>query len=470
VDIRHRDNGKVIETVDIAVAAVRVHTFSNLIPATRYQVSVTGIWGGEHQGRPGRLVNVNTSGPAPTRLALTGRPTNTTVTFTWQQPVTSLMIAGYEVRKENANNPTTGSWIPISPEDSNNRRWTDVNLNPGVAVRYRVRALLRVNGEVHPGNPSPVLSVTPPGGRAPGGVRARVNSPTELTVTWNFMPEVHSYNVFLLPHQGITPIEHRPDIPGGATRRVQFTNLDPDTRYRVRVEGVWNVSTSDEEDLRPGRAATVSVRTTGPAPRNLRAVSLNNDSLRLTWNPVHDPNVTCYRITRTIGNDMTTAKVYEIPVAKFFSNGNSFVDEKLSPGDRFRYTVQAQWPVEVASGENLYATVIPGAAARVNATIQGPAPGSVRVTRHGPTNLTVFWSAVRGTGLLGYNVYIRDVNDEDTAAIKPVRVPVTTPASHQFINLNPNTVYQIWVKSVWATQTGELESMHSSRIITTRRW
>jgi len=415
--------------VSIRNDAPRSHQFTGLDPNTQYQIRVVGLWTppGGGAAREGRIstVNTTTTGPAPTNLRASNI-TSFSARLTWNA-VTTAGVEGYIITRNNGTPPVV---ITNQQYEANGYNgWTDNTLQPGVQVRYTVQAYWRVGTVNRPGRATSALSVTATGGAAPGGVRATVESPSVINVTWNAVAGANGYRVY------VNDVA-QPNSPESATSR-QITSLTPGTRYQIRVASLWNSDTG----LREGRASSnVNATTTGPAPTSLRASNITQFGARLTWNHVTTPGVTGYLITRNDGSAPVT-----ITSPNVVNGLVTWDDTALRPGTQVRYTVQAIW--------NIGGTNRPGLAAAVNVTpTGGAAPGSVRATVNSPTAITVTWNAVAGVS--GYRVYVNDV-------AQPSTIPEAT-RSHQITSLNPNTRYQIRVVGLWNPPTGAAREGRSS--------
>jgi hypothetical protein len=455
-------------------------------PATTYRIQVAPVWSDGDNPVTGRLsnaVSVTTPGPAPTGLAIvrvTGlpNPTNTRVNLTWNLSTNAnnAYVTGFLISKMIGAiviDEIVVSRESVEVETTANRfQWTDDNLNPGIAVRYRVQSLWDADfddgkyiiGSGKPGSMSGILTVTPPGGAAPGGLRVRVDNPTQLTATWNAASETNaagliSYNIRLFNLDELDG-SRQPVLVRNETRpagepfyEMEFNNLNPSTRYRVTVTGVWEFGDGIQ---RTGRTATLNTRTTGPAPTGVRvaAGSLTSTSVRLTWNPMTQPGIQGYRITKTINDTWIHAneRVTEIDIhaaSLNITNGLvTWTDTNLRPGVRTEYTVRALWEWGIAASKGSK----PGnASGRVTVNPPGTAPGSVRVRADSPTQVTVTWSGAANTaGVTLHEYMVEAINMTHPARpVTRARVPLAAGLTHTFLDLDPNTQYRFRVTSVW---------------------
>jgi hypothetical protein len=366
-------------------------------PGTRIRYTVRVYWtnppdyasGNFSDGLPGAVSahrDVTPPGPAPT-TPVRGALSQTEVTLTWNlaNNVNNAGVNGFLITKMVGSTVVDRVKVARTVSGLNGHTWKDTNLNPGVAVNYRVQSLWDYENAVidpltkavaggKPGLLSGTRAVNPTGGIAPAGVRGTVNSPTQMTVTWNAITGANAtgllrFNVYLFDTLRNEFVESAPrQVLPTALRSVVFNNLNPNTLYQVRVVGVWDYPT-DTAEPREGRQTAVNVRTTGPAPGTPRVASngLTSTSARLMWNAVTHHGVAGYRVTRTVNdplipvNQRIAEVVAEITTAQYIANGNGWTDNDLRPGIQVTYTVQALWDVN--------GTKMPGiASARLNVT------------------------------------------------------------------------------------------------------
>jgi len=301
--------------------------------------------------------------------------------------------------------------------------YTDNTLMPGVKVNYTVQAIWNVGGD-RLGNISAPIEVTPVG-TAPTNVRSTAESPTTLTVSWGNVPGVSGYRIFV----NNTPL---PDVPA-SPRNFTIPNLNPNTRYQIRVAGVWTATAAPT--AREGlRSSSVNMTTTGPAPTGLRVKAntenaLTHTAVTVEWQPVAGADG--YHILKG-GTQIGTVTGSPLNA----NNRVEYLDSTLSPGAKVSYTVRAFWNV---GGQQ------PGtASAAREVTPLGAAPRNVAGKVESPTSLTVTWSPITGanaTGLVSYNVYVGN---------EPVRnVPITAELKAEFANLTPGIRYPVTVAGVW---------------------
>jgi hypothetical protein len=333
-------------------------TDDKLNPGIAVRYRVQSLWGthdlddGKYvrgSGKPGNMSGIltvqPTGGAAPRNVRVVSRTlTGTGVTLTWNDPANNtdnrLEIVGWQISKN--GNPV--DYITYDGFISNGRWWRDDTLHPGVRVQYTVQAVWNIDIN-RPGRISNRLNVTPRGA-APARVQARVNSPTQVTVTWNAVPnvtdaEVSGYRVRIFtPATRTEPAVEVGEInvPAGQ-RSAEFKNLGPNTQYRANVTVLWN--DDNLETALVGRVSSnVNVRTTGPAPTGLRIQNVRTTSAQLRWN--HVPGAEGYRIIRTAAGTVgTTTRDMAAP-----QNSNMpvvWTDTGLTPGAQVRYTVQALW-------------------------------------------------------------------------------------------------------------------------------
>jgi hypothetical protein len=438
--------------------------------AVRYTIQPLYVWGGTSPtgSNPGAAATVSVTPPNPAPANLARRDlTNSNVTLAWNlaSNVNNDLVNAFLIVKTVDG---VAEQIRVSREsvhfEGAAHRWEDQNLRPGVQVRYQVHSLwdAEINGEfVTGGKPGRVasLTVSPPGGAAPGGLKTRVVSPTQVSVTWNAISgaanteNLAGYNVHLYLN-GVR-LRSRMRIPLEASRSVTFEELNPNTRYQVRVEGVWDFK--DENNVvissRVGRQASANVNTTGPAPGNLRIVanSRTGTSVSLTWNAVTQPGVVGYRVMRTENDPLVPARdrvamvAADVTVTDYINNGNGWTDDGLRPGIPVSYTVQALWNVD--------STDSPGTASkRINVTPLGSAPGGVRAVVNNPAQVTVTWNAVSnvaGAEVSGYRVRIFTPATRTVSEVTIDEVIVPAVQRIAVFGIEPGTQYRVSVTALW---------------------
>jgi len=418
--------------------------------------------------------------------------TSTSVVLTWNLAANNATnlnndVNAFLITKTISGRPVEEIRIPRVTSAANGHTWTDEDLSPGITASYRIQALWNAvietetdtdTGEVtttvtggRAGLRSAVRNVTTPGGTAPSTVRGTVNSPTQMTVTWNAVTaavtgaRLVGYDVNLFLNNTVIATEY---VLIEAPRSSIFTDLLPNVQYSVRVNGVWDFGTVNEPDERPGLARAVNVRMSGPAPATpaIVAGSLTGTSVSLRWTPVNNPGVIGYRIVRETPSLPVAERTqtFNITKAEYMSNGNTWTDTGLNPGVPVRYRVQALWDIADVTGiENMPGGIF---SAWRSVSPPGAAPGSVRGTVS-PTGLVVTWNAVSanvvGSTLTGYRV---DVWTR-TAPIDVVASAVVNDINNRRVeftdDLYPRTNYQIRVTPLWAP-SNDISAVRDGRV------
>ena len=307
------------------------HDITDLNPNTVYSIQVAALYsddaGDLHPGVASKAARKRTGGPAPTGL---GRNiiNNTTVTLTWR-PVSDANVKSYLVIRRDADG-TEHKFPPILATEE--LELTDDTLRPGVNARYRVHACWAEDGE-KPGIARQIQ--IRPKGKAPGNVRGSATT-TTITVTWN--PLVDEWAEGLVGYRvslddGKATISEAVDADD---REFAFENLNPNSRYRVRVAGIY-------ENERVGRQSGArTVRTASGAPAKLRASNITQDEAQLTWVNLADSSVGGYLLERTTRGSSGFEQFY-ITMDEYYLNRNGFIDQNLLPNTEYRYTVRAYW-------------------------------------------------------------------------------------------------------------------------------
>ena len=169
----------------------------------------------------------------------------------------------------------------------------DLNIPYSKTYEFRVRA--RQGGSGYGVWSAPITKNNPYAGgpEIPNqvqGVQVNVQSATEIIVEWNAISGVSRYVI------SINGDETRVDATSGT--RYTLRNLQPETRYQIRVRAVspdssttfGNWSATRTVRTPTATTTTVSVAQVG----GVSASVLTNGTIRVTWNPV--PDATAYQV------------------------------------------------------------------------------------------------------------------------------------------------------------------------------
>ncbi|MCL2253530.1 MAG: S8 family serine peptidase [Lachnospiraceae bacterium] len=413
--------------------------------------------------------NVRTAiGAAPTWVNNTVTPTS--VTLNWN-PVAN--AAGYEVFKTTVVNAAfthTSVVKAAGVTDVIGTSWTDSTVNPGVRVRYFVRALWATDsmGNV-PGNVSVVRDIIP-NGAAPSWVSSGVTN-DKVTLTWKAPAsanDVKGYAIYRIDNSTNAAFTH-PDVR--EVKRVAnnvFTWTDEDVLPGQSIR--YFVCSLYGNDNRPGTPTVgrnIRILGTNPAaPTGLRMIAgtLTGSSVRIAWNPVNqrvnNQFVSGYLITRTEVANPNNIKREYITLQEYQNRGNAWTDNSLIPSIQVRYTVQACWenPGKDLSGNWLISEARPGSSSAIlTVTPPGVAPAGVRVTIRNPVEISVSWNAVpnvAGAEFVGYDVYLYEgtgVTRNPNPIDENLKVKGLTA---NFADLTPGMQYSVNVVPIWKTNAG----------------
>ena len=336
-------------------AGVTTYDIGGLIPDTTYTVQIAAAYEDDTQERRGawsKAIKLKTTGGAPRNLKASDIGL-TSATLTWGSPSNAMEPDSYHISWQDSDG--TGGAVSFVEE----REYTDTDLKPGITRRYQVRA----HWPGGSGTGKGANRAVSPKGAAPGGVRATA-SPNSINVTWNAITGAHALDAGAsLTHYRVERRQHYSWGWGAwmgenilatdaSTDRSHNFSAVPNNRYQVRVAGVWN------DTLRGRYSPAWTLRTSGPAPKNLRAHVLGTDSsqagserkfahVHLTWDPVLNQGVNEYRVVRSRA-DGTHDYTFYVSLWQYYgaqSPGlrNGFIDTIALPGTSYRYDVMARF-------------------------------------------------------------------------------------------------------------------------------
>lgn len=117
--------------------------------------------------------------------------------------------------------------------------------------------------------------------------------------------------------------------------------------------------------------------------------------------------------------------------------GDSYTDNDVSPGVRYFYTLEAE--DDVGNKSSGTAQVSARGECSCGDTEAPTAPSNLRATRIRDTSFSIAWDASRdNVGVTGYQVYNAETG---------IMVGVTTETNYDFDNLQPDTVYKLYVRA-----------------------
>jgi hypothetical protein len=289
---------------------------------------------------------------------------------------------------------------------------TDTDLNPGLAVRYRVRSLYEadISGDIvtggRPGIISGFTNVTPPGGTAPAGLSVVAGSltGTGVRLRWTAVPNsnVTGYRVNRTI-DGVTTIVAEIDNTQFISNGNGWTDteLRPGIQAQYTVQALWNTG----GDVRPGNnSSRLTVNPPGAAPGSVRGVVTSPSVLTVSWNPVPDvagASVTYYRIdvhlrsTGVNGTPAATMTVASTERTAVFNGSTAY--NRIDPLAQYIVRVTPIWNDDLTGRPS----------SNINVNMTGPAPAGLSAfnTRHDSTHLT--WTApagVPGQSVQGYRI------------------------------------------------------------------
>jgi fibronectin type 3 domain-containing protein len=313
----------------IASATGTTYTATPLIPDTTYYFEIVAVDTGRDDSAPSEAIAVTTDvlPNAPVNVAATAS-SNTKVTVAWSETVPSngLPIQDYLVFR--AATPAglasaTGVTAKASP-------YNDTTVSANTTYYYAVEA--KDTGQDVSPMSAPAEVTTPPVPAAPVDLAVKVNSATELTVTWTENIPTHGLSITTYTiNWGTSPTS----LTNSAKRNTPTfvdTGLIPATTYYFAI-----TATDSGGDVSPP-SATVN-GTTAPmpaAPVNVLATANSTTQITVTWSenlPAGGLPITTYTI------NWGTSPTSLTNVAK--RNTPTFIDTGLTPASTYYFQITA---------------------------------------------------------------------------------------------------------------------------------
>jgi fibronectin type 3 domain-containing protein len=196
--------------------------------------------------------------------------------------------------------------------------WTDTGLNTGTIYYYKVSAASGIN--MVSAQSEAVLAITPP-----TNVRVTTVSTISVTLGWNAISGVNSYNVYRSTSEGGTYTK----INSSAVSGTEYTDtsLSPDTRYYYKVSAIF-------DGIESLQSSSVSTTTLSSVPSNLRITTATTTSIRFTWNSVSEASG--YNIYRSASENGTYIKINSSAVS-----GTEYTDTGVTAYTTYYYKVSA---------------------------------------------------------------------------------------------------------------------------------
>jgi titin len=204
--------------------------------------------------------------------------------------------------------------------------FVDRNLTPGTTYIYEVRANNTLGSSGWSNTAGATTLPGPPA--APTGLVAKVNTATQITLTW-IRNSTDETNFSIWRQVGNGDFARYSGVPAGVTTFVD-RNLTPSTAYSYQVRA--NNARGSSNWSNPATGTTLPLPPTSPS--GLTATANSPTQITITWTD-NSSNETSFAIWRKIGNG-DFARYSGTPAGT-----TKFVDKNLSPNTTYTYEVRA---------------------------------------------------------------------------------------------------------------------------------
>ena len=362
---------------------------------------------------------------APTEVTATDI-TTTTAKVTWTASTDNVGVAGYNVYVNDSETPVNGETLVTGTE------YVLESLTAGTEYKVTVKAVDAAgnvsDGAVHTFTTENAADTEAPS--VPTEVTVTDVTATAAKVTWTASTdnvEVVGYNVYLngIKVNGEEPVTATgydlADLTAGKDYEVTVTAVDAAKNESARSEAKMFTTQKTEEP-------TDTVAPT--VPGNVTADGITQTGATITWEASTD-NVAVTGYNVYVGE----TKVNATPVTVTTYNLTG-----LSAGTEYAVTVTAVDAAGNESAKSKAATFTTSEAEEEKDTEAPTAPTEVKATEVTETTAKVTWSeATDNVGVVGYNVYLNEVKENET--------PVTA-TEYVLNNLKENAGYTVRVSAV----------------------
>uniref|UniRef100_A0A8C4Q2D2 protein-tyrosine-phosphatase n=1 Tax=Eptatretus burgeri TaxID=7764 RepID=A0A8C4Q2D2_EPTBU len=287
------------------------YTFTNLLPGTDYNVSVSSLY---HERKSQAAVILATTDPSPPVQIRVTTQNSTTLSISWTSP-NDTNKDRYEYNVSLSNDLELVTNITMGQTN-----YTFTNLSPGTDYNVSVSSLYNDTKSqatvIHvTTDPSPPLEL-----------RVTTQNSTTLSISWTSLDDTnkdrYQYNVLLS-----NGMELETNITIGQTNYT-FTNLSPGTDYDVSVSSLYNDRKSQ---------ATATPATTDPSsPSHLSITAQSSTSFSISWTRPNDTNESNYQynVSLFLNNNVVKDET---------TNGTHITFTKLLPGTTYSVTVRSEY-------------------------------------------------------------------------------------------------------------------------------
>jgi fibronectin type 3 domain-containing protein len=279
---------------------------------TAYYYYVCGVSSGI-EGTKSSSVSCTTLMAAPANVR-TSTVTDISISLTWDNIIGS---DSYNVYRSSS---ADGSYNKINTDIITNNEYTDTNVSSNAAYFYRVSSLTDSIESAR----SAVVSITT---RLPVPANVLVSAVTlaSVSLTWDTVNGATGYNIYRSGSENGTYTKLNTSLV--TLRTYSDTGLPSNTVCYYKVCAVAN-------SIEGIYSTPVSASTLTPAPSELRASAITNDSIGLAWNSL--TGVVGYNIYRSTSEYGTYNKVNSGEIS-----GAEFTDSSVSSNTTYYYKVSS---------------------------------------------------------------------------------------------------------------------------------
>ena len=311
--------------------------------------------------------------------------------------------------------------VKIITVSGNSTTYTDTGCQPNTEYTYYLKSRDSV-GNVSPASSS--VTVTTPESEedtdppsTPTGLTLVSTGENFIAFKWNPSSDtggsgLGGYKIYRGPNE-IATVD-------ASTTTYTDTGLQPDTEYVYHVRAFDNAGNySDFSEALTARTRPPAGDTTPPTtPQNLNAQTIDDNSIKLTWNASTDSGgsgLAGYRIYREDRDN------YGSPIAFVDKNTTEYTNTGLQPGTTYRYKIKA---VDNAGNTSDFSNVAEATTTDSSVDREPPTtPTNVQIIALSPSDAQISWDA-----------------STDNVAVDHYEIFTATPSSDPFTNFDYNFI------------------------------
>ena len=389
------------------------YTVDRLETSTTYDFEVRSV-NGAHTSAWSSSVTATTGGLPPATGLRVGTVTQSTVALSWDSAGSA---DRYDVQ---VTNQRTGTFSVYDVGDTTS--YTALNLDSATTYGFKVRSVNATETSWW----SATVTADTDGLAPPTGLSVSTVTDDSMSLRWNAAADADRYDLHVAKVSNSSYTQYNV----GAATSYTATDLEVSTAYDVKVRSVNSVETSLW-------SATITLTTDGtatpPTPTGLRASSITEDSVSLSWNAVSPATGYVVRVTERPDN---TTSEYNV------GNTTSYTADNLEEDTIYDFAVKAVNDAESS-----------GWSTTLRAMTDEGLPPPLLFPPTGLSTGTVTENSVALSWNSAYTAtrYDVQVTNKETGAESEYNVGNTT--SRTATGLSPGTYYDFKVRSVNATQT-----------------